>query len=267
MANVVYENFFLSNEAEDQLLTHLNVQSFFAVDNNLVGTPGMKRVINVYRASDGTEKLAMGEGNSKDIEVTYTSKEYEIALAQNRFSYFDEEAMTDPNIVPVGVRHGSTDIYNTIVRDFFAELDKATMTLIGTSDYFGTIVDAVALMGMENPEGVVINAFVNPSDMAKVRKGLKDSLEYVEAYARSGYVGTVAGVRLHSTNAVEAGTMYVATSEAATMFNKTGMEVEQIVAGQRSETAANIRKNQVFTRKHYIVALTDETKAVKVTLA
>jgi len=41
------------------------------VDNSLVGTAGMLRKINVYKATDGTEKLAMGAGNTKSIEVGY----------------------------------------------------------------------------------------------------------------------------------------------------------------------------------------------------
>lgn len=110
MAHTIYENFYLSNEVEDQFNSHLNLQQFCTVDNSLVGEPGMTRKINVYKATDGTEKLAMGAGNSKSIEVSYSPKEYEILLAQNRFEYFDEQAMTDPMLIPVGVRHMGTDI-------------------------------------------------------------------------------------------------------------------------------------------------------------
>ena len=100
MAHKIYDNFYLSNEVEDQYKSHLNLQQFCTVDNSLVGTAGMKRKINVYKATDGTEKLAMGEGNSKSIEVTYTDEEYEILLAQNRFEYYDEQEMTDPTVTP-----------------------------------------------------------------------------------------------------------------------------------------------------------------------
>lgn len=262
--NVVYSNFFLSNEVEDQLLTHLNIQSFFKVDRTLEGAPGMKRIINVYKATDGTEKLAVGQGNTKSISVSYTPKEYEIQLAQNRFVYNDERAMTDPMLVPTGMKHAGTDMFNTITKDFFAELADAELTHTATGNYFDDIVDAIAKMGMETPEDVSINVFVSPADMAKIRKNLKDSLQYVEAYARSGYVGSVAGARVYATNAVEAGTFYVATSDAVTMFEKTGISVEQITEGKRSEEAANVRENTIFTRKYYIVALTDATKAVKV---
>lgn len=67
MANTVYDNFYLSNEIEDQYKSHLDLQTFCTVDNALEGTAGMLRKINVYKATDGTEKLAMGAGNSKSI--------------------------------------------------------------------------------------------------------------------------------------------------------------------------------------------------------
>ena len=61
MPNTVYDNFFLSNEIEDQYNSHLDLQQFCTVDNSLTGTAGMLRKIHVYRATNGTEKLDMGE--------------------------------------------------------------------------------------------------------------------------------------------------------------------------------------------------------------
>ena len=51
MANTVYDNFYLSNEIEDQYKSHLDLQTFCTVDNALEGTAGMLRKINVYKAS------------------------------------------------------------------------------------------------------------------------------------------------------------------------------------------------------------------------
>ena len=49
----------------------------------------------------------------------------------------------------------------------------------------------------------------------------------------------------------------VATSQAVTIFNKRGTEIEQ-------KREPNIRKNEIYSRKYYVVALTDETKAVRI---
>lgn len=259
MANQVYENFFLSNEVEDQFNSHLDLQQFCTVDNGLVGTAGMKRVINTYRATDGTEKLVMGAGNTKSIEVNLTDAEYEIALAQNRFQYFDEQDMKDPNLVPVGMKHAGTDLYNTMNDDIFAEFNKTGVVVPASALGFDAFVDASAALNIENLEGVSIFAFVCPKDVGKLRKSLKDDLKYVEAFARSGYIGTVAGINVYTKKDATEGEVIVATKEAVTIFNKKGVEVEQ-------ERDSNIRQNSIYSRKYYIVALTDESKAVKITV-
>ena len=259
MANVVYENFWLSNEVSDQFDSHLNLQQFCTVDDSLVGNPGMIRKINVYSATNGTEKLAMGQGNSKAIEVGYTQKDYEILMAQNKFVYYDEQAMTDPMLVPVGTRHMGTDMFNTVNADVFAEFKKATLSVEAAAFNFDAFVDAQALLNLENLEDVTIFGFVCPADMAKVRKALKDDLKYVEAFAKNGYVGTVGGVNLYTKKNATAGEIIIATKDAVTLFNKKGVEVEQ-------EREADIRENRIFSRKYYLAALTDETKAVKITL-
>lgn len=260
MANTVYENFFLSNEVEDQFNSHLDLAQFCTIDRKLEGTAGMKRIINVYSATNGTEKLAKGAGNSKSISVSFEPKEYEILLAQNRFDYYDEEAMTDPNVVPVGMKHAGTDLFNTANADIYAEYAKATLSTSPSAFDFAAFVDASAKLGLENIEDVQLFGFVNPADMGAIRKALKDDLKYVEAYARNGYVGTVAGINLYGKADATEGTIVVATKDAVTLFVKTGVETEQ-------ERDGNTRQNSIFNRKYYLAALTDATKAVKMVKA
>lgn len=263
MAHQIYDNFYLSNEVEDQFNSHLDLQQFCTIDRSLEGTAGMLRKINVYKATDGTEKLAMGEGNTKSIEVSYTPEEYRILLAQNKFEYYDEQAMTDPNLVPVGVRHMGTDMFNTVNGDIFAEYQKATLSVQAANPDFGAFVDAQAKLNIENLEGVNIFGWVCPTDMAKVRKALKDDLKYIEAFARQGYVGTVGGVNLYTKKDATADEIIIATKEAVTLFIKKGTEIEQ---PPRDSEDANVRKNTIISRKYYLAALTDATKAVKIQL-
>jgi hypothetical protein len=259
--HVIYDNFVLANEIEDQYNSKLDLVRFCTVDNSLVGVAGDTKKINVYRATNGTQKLAMGQGNTKNIEVSYTPEQYTIQLAQNRFPYYDEEVMVDPMVVPVGLRHMATDMFNTVQADIFAEFNKATLRVYtGAANKpigFDSFVDAVALLNLENIEDVEIFAFVNPAEMANLRKTLKDDLKYVEAFVRSGYVGTVAGVNIYTKKDAETGTIVLGTKEAVTLFNKKGVEVEQ-------ERDANTRLNEIYSRKYYLAALTDATKAVKI---
>ena len=266
MANTGYSNFFLSNTVEDQFNSHLDLVQFCTVDNGLVGTAGMKRIIHSYRATNGTEKLTVGQGNSKSIEVSYTPVEYVIALAQNRFVWRDEDAMTDEMIVPVGMKHAGTDIFNTVQADIYGEFAKTGIEIPATAPNFEAFVDAGAALNIENLEGVVKFALVCPKDLGKIRKALKDELKYNEAYARIGYVGSVADIHIYTKADATEGEIIVATKDAVTIFNKKGVELELIAQGTRSETAANVRENTAFSRKYYVVALTDESKAVKIKL-
>lgn len=257
MANTCYDNFFLSNEIEDQYQSHLDLQQFCTVDNNLTGVAGMVRKIHKYKATDGTEKLAMGVGNTKTIEAGYTEKEYRIQMAQNRFQYYDEEAMTDPMVITTGTRHAGTDMFNTVNADIFGAFHEATLTVVSATMDFNTFVDASAMLNLENLEGVSIFGFVNATDVAKLRKALKEDLKYVEGFSKSGYVGTVAGINLYTKKNAETGKVVIATKEAVTLFNKKGTEVEQ-------EREGNIRRNTVYSRKYYLAAMTNEAKAVKI---
>ena len=259
MANTVYSNFFLSNTVEDQFNSHLDLQQFCTVDNSLEGVAGMKRVIHSYRATNGTEKLTVGQGNTQSIEVSYTPVEHVIALAQNRFVWNDEHAMTDPMLVPVGMKHAGTDMFNTVQADIYAEFAKTGLEVPATTPDFDAFVDAGAALNLENLEGVSVFAFVCPKDKAKVRKALKDDLKYVEEYAKNGYIGTVAGINLYTKADATEGEIIVATKDAVTIFNKKGVEVED-------ERDANTRVNSAYSRKYYVVALTDESKAVKIKL-
>ena len=229
MANTVYDNFFLSNEIEDQYQSHLDLQLF----------------------------CTMGNGNTKTIEAGYTEKEYRIQMAQNRFQYYDEEAMTDPMVITTGTRHAGTDMFNTVNADIFSAFNEATMTIVTTALGFDAFVDGAAMLNLENLEGVTIFGFVNPADMAKLRKALKDDLKYVEAYAKQGYVGTVGGINIYTKKNAETGKVVIATKEAVTLFNKKGTEVEQ-------EREGNIRRNTVYSRKYYLAAMTNEAKAVMI---
>lgn len=257
MPNIPYDNFFLSNEIEDQYKSHLDLQAFCTVDSTLTGTAGMVRKIHKYKATDGTEKLTMGQGNTKTIEAGYTEKEYRILLAQNRFLYYDEEAMTDPMVISTGTRHAGTDLFNTVNADIYGAFNEATLTLATTALGFDAFVDAAAMLNLENLEGVTVFGFVNPADMAKLRKALKDDLKYVEAFAKQGYVGTVGGINIYTKKDALTGKVVIATKEAVTVFNKKGTEVEQ-------EREGNIRRNTVYSRKYYLAAMTNEAKAVMI---
>lgn len=111
-------------------------------------------------------------------------------------------------------------------------------------------------MNLEGEEGFFM--LINPAQVAAFRKNLKDSLQYVEAFVRSGYIGSVCGVPVYVSKAASAGNAILAHRDAVTLFIKRGVERE-------AERDANTRKNTEYIRKVALVALTDATKVVVLT--
>lgn len=270
MANTPYPNYVLENKFEDQYKTYLDLMQFCTVDNSLTGEPGMKKKIRTYVATDGTESVSKGEGNTKSITANYTEKEYIIETLQNRFDWYDEDEMEDPLVVDKGLEHQAVDMFNTANQKAIAEFAKATQKVETAKFDFNCFVDAVAsikdLRISESTEitGLGVFALVHKDDVAELRKNLGDLLKYVEAFARTGYIGTVAGVNIYTSALATKGQFAVATKQAVTYFNKLGAEAEVSTKGSRSAENANKRENTAFLRKYGIFALTDQNFVVKV---
>ena len=103
MAHKIYENVVLSNKINDILTTHIDLNAYMTIDTSMTENAGMKKVINTYTATGEVEELGMGEGNSTDIEVSFTPTEYDVKTYQGRFAFYDEQEMTDPMVVEVGL--------------------------------------------------------------------------------------------------------------------------------------------------------------------
>lgn len=255
MAHTIYENFVLANKLADMLITKIDLNNYLTIDTSLTEAPGMKKVIHTYRATSGVEELGMGEGNSKDIEVSFDSADYEVKTFQGRFVYHDEEFMTDPMVVDTGLAGISSDLINQFTSLAIGEYGKATLEAPATEWSFEAVVDAIAKMDLEDEAGLFL--LISPADQAAFRKALKDDLKYSEGFVRTGYIGTVCGVPVIVSKAVTAGEGYLATKEAVTVFIKKDTEIEQ-------DRDADKRKNFVFGRKVAVVALTDASKVVKI---
>lgn len=256
MANQVYDNVVLANKIEDILTTAVDLTSYMTVDTSMTQEAGMKKKINTYKAQGNVETLEMGAGNSGDIEVSFSTKEYEVETVQGRFQYYDEQAMTDPMVVQAGLEGIAKTMINDFTAKAVAEFDKATLTVERSGFAFTDIVDAIAKLNTENEDGLFI--LVGVADLANFRKELRDDLKYNEAFVRTGYIGSVCGVPVIVTKAITNGNIYLASKEAVTLFIKKDTEVEQ-------ERDANVRNNKVYIRKVTVVALTDENKVVKLT--
>jgi hypothetical protein len=254
MAHTIYDNTLLSNKINDILTTQVNLNNYMTSDTSMAESAGMKKSVNTYTSTGAIEALAMGAGNSSEIEVAFTSAEYEVLTYQGKVSFYDEQEMKDAMVVDTGLQHSADLMVNKFVELAIAEYDKATLSVSASAWGFDTVVDGIAKMNLENEDGLFL--LISPADKAAFRKALKDDLSYSEGFVRTGYIGSVAGVPVVVSKAVPAGKGYLATKDAITTFVKKDTETEY-------ERDADIRKNTYYVRKFAVVALTDATKCVK----
>ena len=264
--HVIYDNFVLENKVEDMLETMLAVRNLMTIDDSLVAEAGMKKVIHKYDYEGQVERLAMGAGNTVSGKVTFVEEEYDVQVAQQQFSYFDEQAMKDPMVVEVGLKGAATTMVNDMNNQFFAELAKATIELpiAGEALCYDDIVDAIALMQVQNTIGGV-TAENEDGLVLLIGTDLKAEIRKDEDFKRanqgeilfSGQVGNICDIPVVHSRMVPEGTAYLLTREAVTLFVKKESEVEQ-------DRQANIRRNDVYLRKVNLCALTDATRLVKI---
>ena len=253
MANTVYANKVLEAKAKDLLTTSVNARSLMTIDNELSQNAGMIKTINTYTYDGTAEELEVGKGNTNRGSISYTSKDYEVKLVQQAFDYFDEDYMKDNTIVDNMLKGANQVMVNKMTADFTAELAKANLTAPFTSFGYEAIVDGISGLNIEDESKVFV---VIPNTW---KKDLRKDADYKAArmgeVVYNGQVGTICGIPVIATKALE-NEAYVMTNEAVKLFMKKDVEVEQ-------DRDADTRKNEVYLRTAYVVALADATKIVK----
>lgn len=258
LSAVGYPNEVLESKFTDLLTTKLNARNFMTIDTSLAENAGMKKVINVYTYSGTVETVAEGNGNTVSGAVTYSPVEYPVITKQSHFGYTDEAQMTDPLIVDVSMRGSADLMVNDLTADFFTELGKATLEHGYTTFGYEAVVDGIALMNIEDEGGLFL--IIGTGLKATIRKDSDFVSSKLGEILYTGQIGSICGVPVVVSKAVNANEAFIASKEAVTLFIKKDSEVEQ-------ERNANLRTNSVFLRKVGLVALTDATKAVKIAKA
>lgn len=275
---------YIANEVADSRNSSLNHQIFTTVNTTLKAAEGDIYHVDRLTASGTAEDVAEGAGNTGKVAVATSQVDYEVKTAQSWFQYTDERLRRTPDSVAAGLAHLGTSIYNKINDEVITELGKATLATTPSALDFDAIVDAQNLLDLDTftqvgkEEGADSDAILPPQTIllvgkalrASLRKACKDELKYVEAFVRTGYVGTIAGTNVYYSKLMDdqalANIAFLFTKEAVTTFIKEEVEVESSTKGNRSATDANTRMNDVFARQCYVVALTDATKVVKITV-
>ena len=252
MANTVFANKVIEAKAKDLLTTAVNTRSLMAIDASLAAEAGMTKTINVYTYAGTAEEVGVGEGNSARGSISYEGKDYTVKMVQQAFDYQDEDFMKDGTIVDNMLKGANQVMVNKMTADFIAEVNKATLSVDAALSY-DAIVDAIAKLNVEDESGIFV--IVNPEGKATLRKDADYVAARMGEVVYNGQVGTIAGIPVIVSKAVEA--PVVMTKDAIKLFMKKDVEVEQ-------DRNADTRTNSVYLRTAYICALVDATQICKI---
>lgn len=266
--NTVYANKVIESKAKDLLTTSVNTRNLMSVDNSLTQDAGMVKTINIYTYSGAAEEVANGAGNtaSNRGSITYTGVDYTVKMVQQAFDYTDEDYMKDPFIVDAMLKGANQKMVNKMTSDFLAalatqnggaELVKGITFAKGKALSYDVIVDAISELNIEDESDIFI--VIPNAWKASLRKDPDYKSAQLGQVIYNGQVGEICGIPVIATKALT-DKAYVMTKEAVKLFMKKDVEVEQA-------RDADKRKNSVYLRTAYIVALVDSTKACKITEA
>lgn len=269
MSNTVFSNKVIEAKAKDVLSTAINARSLMTIDDSLAQNAGMVKTINTYTYTGVAEELAAGVGNTAATRgsIAYVGKDYTVKMVQQAFDYLDEDFMKDNVIVDFGIKGATSVMVNKMTSDFYAALatvDAQSAELVPKVEFahggalnYDVIVDAISELNVEDESGIFI---VIPNEWkAALRKDDDYKAAHQGDVIYNGQVGVICGIPVIATKALE-DKAYVMTKEAVTLFIKKDVEVEQ-------DRDADTRTNSIYLRDCYICALTDATKACKISEA
>ena len=256
--NVLIDRKVVEDRIADILETSLDTMQLMTVDNDLVQGAGMVKHINTYTYQGSVEAVEEGATNTERGKVVVAEKEYRVQVKQQVFDYTDEQYMKDPMVVEVGAKGMSIEMKNDMNNDYFAEIAKTTTLHSASKFSYDTVVDAIEKITLEDESGLFL--LIGTDLKATIRKDADFKASRLGEILYTGQIGDIAGVPVIVSKKVAKNTAFLATKEAVTLFNKKGVEVE-------AKRQAEERINTEITRKVCLVALTDATKAVKITIA
>lgn len=254
MANTVFANKIIEAKAKDLLTTAVNTRSLMTVDTSLAAEAGMTKTINVYTYTGEAEELGVGEGNTNRGSIAYVGTDYTVKMIQQAFDYADEDFMKDNTIVDSMLKGANQVMVNKMTSDFIAEVKKATLSHTAALSY-DAVVDAIAKLNVEDESGLFL--IVSPAGKAALRKDPDYVAARMGEVVYNGQVGTICGIPVIVSKAIEDGEAFIMSAEAVKLFMKKDVEVEQ-------DRDADTRTNSVYLRTAYICALVDATKVCKI---
>ena len=245
-----------------ELPKKLRARGYMRVDPTLTGRAGDTITIPRYKYIGEATDLAEGaEGTPVKLEtedVDYTVKK------AAKFVTLTDEAVLSGYGDPVGeaTRQLRMSIEDKIDSDGLSVLGtlSAERTIPGTGTLdFDLICEAVDLMDNDEP-GEAMTLLVSSKGLSELRKDSRfnDGGALADQLTQTGVVGLIAGCRVVNWKKLADNTAFVLKNEALTVFVKRNVTIE---------SARNImnKTSTISADEHYLVAVEDESKIVKLT--
>lgn len=255
--HTLYDNFVLENKITDLMNTKLNIRSLFTTDSSLTQAAGLRKTINKYTYTGEVENLAKGAKNTKKGKVTFESTDYVVKRYQQTYEYNDMDVMKDPMIIDAASRGAADVMANEIKTEFFTELTKIS----NSYEYAGGLnydaaVDALAAIGEEVEDGMFLMLGLDGKQQIRKDPEFKASRQGEILY--SGQFGTVCGLPVCFSKLIPRDASYITNKDAITFFVKEEGSIEQ-------DRDIETKDNCVVYERHGLIALTDDTKSIKLT--
>ncbi|HCU8430209.1 TPA: N4-gp56 family major capsid protein [Staphylococcus aureus] len=243
-----------------QLEKKLRFASFAEVDSTLQGQPGDTLTFPAFVYSGDAQVVAEGEKIPTDILET-KKREAKIRKIAKGTSITDEALLSgygDPQGEQVR-QHGLAHA-NKVDNDVLEALMGAKLTVNADITKLNGLQSAIDKFNDEDLEPMVL--FVNPLDAGKLRGDASTNFTRVTELGDDiivkGAFGEALGAIIVRTNKLEAGTAILAKKGAVKLILKRDFFLE-VARDASTKTTA------LYSDKHYVAYLYDESKAVKIT--
>ncbi|HDA7383555.1 TPA: N4-gp56 family major capsid protein [Staphylococcus aureus] len=243
-----------------QLEKKLRFASFAEVDSTLQGQPGDTLTFPAFVYSGDAQVVAEGEKIPTDILET-KKREAKIRKIAKDTSITDEALLSgygDPQGEQVR-QHGLAHA-NKVDNDVLEALMGAKLTVNADITKLNGLQSAIDKFNDEDLEPMVL--FVNPLDAGKLRGDASTNFtratELGDDIIVKGAFGEALGAIIVRSNKLEAGTAILAKKGAVKLILKRDFFLE-VARDASTKTTA------LYSDKHYVAYLYDESKAVKIT--
>ncbi|MDR5602089.1 N4-gp56 family major capsid protein [Staphylococcus coagulans] len=237
----------------------LRFAQFAEIDDTLEGQPGNTITFPAFVYSG--DATVVGEGQEIPIDQIESKKRNATIQKIGKGTELTDEALLSGYGDPKGeqVRQHGLAIANKVDNDVLEALKRATLTVEADITKLTGLQSAIDKFNDEDLEPMVL--FINPLDAGKLRgdatTNFTRATELGDNVIVKGAFGEALGAIIVRSNKLEAGTAVLAKKGAVKLVTKRDFFLE-------TERHASRKTTALFSDKHYVAYLYDESKVVKI---